>query len=193
MKLKQLLFATVPMLICVAVRAQSPGVHFGIKGGLNVSSVNVDNGTDLDSKAGLYAGGLAHIHMTQHFALQPEVMYSAQGGKMDVGSTTYTTRLNYINIPVLGQYMFGDGWRLQTGPQLGFLANAKSKANKTTTDVGDGYKSTDFSWVFGASYVGKSGLGADARYNLGLSDIYEGPAKAMNRVFQVGLFYQFMH
>ena len=33
-------------------------------------------------------------------------------------------RLNYINVPVL-QYMFGDGFRLQTGPQLGILTNAK--------------------------------------------------------------------
>ena len=56
----------------------------------------------------------------------------------------------------------------------------------------DEFNKIDFSWVFGASYITTMGIGFDARYNLGLSNINESDAvKVKNRVFSVGLFYQF--
>jgi hypothetical protein len=61
--------------------------------------------------------------------------------------------------------MIGTGFRLETGPQLGFLAGAKvgdSEAN-------DDFNSFDLSWAFGAGYITPSGFGVDARYNLGLT------------------------
>lgn len=164
--------------------------HFGLKAGLNLSSVAVDNGEDLDTKAGLHVGGLAHIHISKHFALQPELVYSMQGGK----DGDYKLKLNYLNVPVLAQYMTNDGFRLQTGPQIGFLTKAKTKFNDVEVNVTDELSSIDFSWVFGASYLFPQGIGIDARYNLGLTDINDDSGDDLhNRVFQIGLFYQFMH
>src|SRR5262245_56031481 len=90
-------------------------VDFGLKGGVNVANLIVEVPDDASSRTGFYAGGLAHIHLNKSWALQPEVMYSSQGAK--TGNST--VKVNYVNIPVLAQYMFGDGFRLQTGPQLG--------------------------------------------------------------------------
>lgn len=164
--------------------------HFGLKAGVNASSVEVSNGTDYDGKAGLYAGGLAHIHITRHFALQPEIYYSMQGGKVD----DFKLKLNYINIPLLAQYMALDGFRLQTGPQLGILTSAKTESGDVEINRKDAYSSTDFSWVFGVGYLFPQGIGIDGRYNLGISNINDhNGAELNNRVFQVGLFYQFMH
>ena len=54
------------------------------------------------------------------------------------------------------------------------------------------YKTPDFSWSFGASYVTMKGLGFDARYNHGISNINDVPGNNYkNRVFQFGIFYQF--
>ena len=53
--------------------AQSVDTHFGIKAGLNVSSLDVKDGVDFNSKAGFHIGGLAHVHLSPHFAVQPEV------------------------------------------------------------------------------------------------------------------------
>jgi hypothetical protein len=91
--------------------------------------------------------------------------------------------------------MFDNGFRLQTGPQLGLLASAKIKAGGTITDIRDGYTTGDFSWSFGAGYLTSSGLGVDLRYNVGINNINNtGSAdKLQNRVFQAGLFYQFKH
>jgi hypothetical protein len=140
---------------------------------------------------GLNIGGLAHIHLSQNWAVQPEVVYSMQGAEFPNGTKV---KVNYVNIPVLGQYMFGEGFRVQTGPQLGILTSAKGKLNDVEIDYDNAVKSTDFAWAFGAGYISKSGLGVDARYNLGISDISKTESTDQkNRVWQLGLFYQFKH
>ena len=174
----------------IAVRAQDP--HWGIKGGVNVANIDIQRGADPGEKVGIHLGGLAHIHLSKHFALQPELIYSNQGAQRSSGNNEFKTKLHYINVPVLLQFMTGSGFRLQTGPQLGVLMSAKYKVNDTETDNDDNYKTPDFSWSFGASYVTMKGLGFDARYNQGISNINDASGnKYRNRVFQVGIFYQF--
>jgi len=165
-----------------------PGhVNLGIKGGLNYFNVHNDDGTKYDSRFGYHFGLLGHIHFDNHFAIQPEIVYSTQGARYtnENGNTNYY--LDYINVPVLFQYMFDNGFRLQAGPQVGFLISASE--NK------DNLKSIDFALSFGASYVIPStGFGVDARYNLGLSNINENSdVNSTNRGFQLGLFYIFKY
>lgn len=174
----------------------SQKVSFGLKGGLNVSNLhNSDNtGLDTKSKIGFNAGALAHIHLAPQLALQPEVYYSAQGAKYDIANNEGKINLGYINVPVMIQYLFDNGFRLQAGPQVGFLINAKNKIASTETDIKDNLKKVDFGATAGISYVHpSSGVGVDARYNLGLSDINDTNASynTTNRGFQVGVFYIF--
>ncbi len=169
-----------------------PHAEFGIKGGLNIADLHIQNTSNTDVRPSFNLGGLAHIHLTQYFAVQPEIMFSGQGYRQDIGNTTYKYNLNYINIPVLAQFMFGDGFRLETGPQLGILAAAHAKVLKTSTDIKDNFRTADFAWAFGLGYITHSGFGVDARYNLGLTNINDASAtKVYNRVFQAGVFYQF--
>jgi hypothetical protein len=167
-------------------------VQFGIKAGVNLAKLTNSGPEVFDYRTGFHAGALAHIHITPSFAIQPELVYSLQGAKFSGG----TDQFDYLNIPVLFQFLFGDGFRLQTGPQLGILTSAKFKnaSNNAETDVKKLLRGTDFSWSFGASYLSSIGLGVDARYNLGITDItLEGtPEESKNRVWQFGLFYQFM-
>lgn len=187
--MKKVLFSGIAIILVASV-AKAQHVEFGVKGGLNVSKVEIDDGRDYDAKAGVHIGGLAHIHLTKMFALQPEIVYSTQGGK----DGDNTLKLNYLNIPVLGQFMFGNGFRLQTGPQLGILAVGKSKVDDLELDIKDDLESVDLSWVFGASYIFPAGVGLDARFNVGINNISDNRSfDAYNRVFQVGVFYQFMH
>ena len=52
--------------------AQQTHTEFGIKGGVSLATLkNVANNNDL--KTGLHVGGLAHIHLSPRFALQPEL------------------------------------------------------------------------------------------------------------------------
>lgn len=192
--MKKTIILASALFIFMGVKAQD-GVHFGLKGGLNASNINVsDNqGNHLDTKIGFNAGLLAHIHAGKSFAIQPEVYYSQEGAKSTVSNIKSTFNLGYINVPVLAQYMFGNGFRVEAGPQLGFLINAKDKVGSVSTDVKDSYKTTSFSIPVGAGYLTSFGLGFDARYNFGISDIVKdnSGSAARSNVFQFGLFYQF--
>ncbi len=192
---KTIILASALFIFIGATKAQD--VHFGIKGGLNASNLNITNnqGNNLDTKIGFNAGLLAHIHAGKSFAIQPEVYYSSEGAQFKGTSPKTTYQLGYINVPVLGQYMFGNGFRVEAGPQVGFLINAKTKMGSLSTDVKKNYKTTSFSIPVGVGYLTSYGLGFDARYNFGISNINEDKSldAARSNVFQFGLFYQFGH
>ena len=191
--------AIVAISLCSTAVAQQVSkekfINIGVKGGLNVFNITNDNNVNYNSKLGVHAGLIGHIHLTRQIALQPEIVYSVQGAKFDVAGVTTKINLAYINVPLMVQYMFDNGFRLQAGPQIGFLANAKSKTNNTSVDVKNSFKKVDIALGAGIGYVEpSSGLGIDVRYNLGLTDISESTAfKSTNRGFQVGLFYLFQH
>jgi hypothetical protein len=179
--------------VASAQHGNAPAGHIslGIKGGVNVYNVHNDNDIKYDPRTGYHFGLLGHIHLDNQLAIQPEIVYSAQGAK--IGDTKYN--LDYINVPVLLQYMFDNGFRLQAGPQAGFLLSAKSKYNNTTTDNKEDLKPIDLCVSIGASYVVPStGFGIDARYNLGLNNINKNSTvNSTNRGLQLGVFYIFGH
>ena len=188
--MKTILTVVSLLSLTLLAKAQSADTHFGLKAGLNISSLDVKDGVDFDSKAGVYIGGLAHVHLSPHFGVQPEIVYSQQGGKD--GNDKWN--INYINIPVLFQYMTGGGLRLQTGPQLGFAVSSKIKSGDIEQNINDDVKTVDVSWSLGASYLFPEAIGIDARYNIGLTNVNDAETpEVRNRVFQVGLFYQFMN
>ncbi len=187
MKKISLFFAAFVLTLAVAAQDRT---KLGFKAGLNIANLNIENGESTDSRMGFHAGALAHIHLTPGLSLQPEIVYSQQGMEHEIGGSTNTWKLNYINVPVQLQYNFNNGFRLQTGPQLGFLLDPViENENGTRLDITDDLKKTDVSWTFGGGYLSHSGFGVDARYNYGLSNINEGANNVSNRVFQVGVFY----
>jgi hypothetical protein len=172
--------------------AKAQDVHFGIKGGLNVSQLHFEDNSSSDSKVGLHLGILAHIHTTSRsWAIQPELLYSMEGAR-NVVHVGNNYNLNYLNVPVLLQYLFDNGFRIEGGPQIGFLLSANVR-NDNGTFRDKAYKTTAFSIPLGLGYVAPSGLGIDARYVFGVSNINSYSrdyGTIQSNVFQLGLFYQ---
>ncbi len=169
--------------------------NIGIKGGLNFYNVNTDNVSNNDVKVGFHLGLLSHFHLSQTWAVQPELVFSTQGTKYTTGGSNAKLNLGYINIPVIFQYMFDNGFRLQAGPQLGFLVSAKSKVNNTDLDVKNNMEVIEFGLSVGIGYVNPgTGYGIDFRYNHGLSNINKNSnPSSTNSGLQLGLFYLFDH
>lgn len=185
------LFVCALLLVTFQLCAQS--AKWGLKAGLNVATLT-DDDDEMSSRLGFHAGLISHIHLSPQWALQPEVVYSSQGAKYTVGDGEHSLALNYINIPVQVQYMFNNGFRIQTGPQVGFLVDVNDKLDGTETGnfTSDDFKTVDFSWSAGLGYLTYSGFGIDARYNFGLSNVIDASsANRKNNVFQIGLFYLF--
>jgi len=171
------LFALVS-LFSIAVFAQAE-TKFGLKAGVNIATINWS--VDLDSRIGFHAGLLAHIHLAPQLALQPEVMYSTEGARQAVTNGEYVWKTDYVNIPLMLQYMFSNGFRIEAGPQLGLLVNTEDE---------DVFKSTNVGIGFGLNYLTYSGIGVGGRYILGVSKINEANwPEAKSRNFQISLFY----
>ena len=165
------------------VYAQS--AKFGLKAGVNISSIDwkIPN-TNFDNRLGFHIGALAHIHLSPEWALQPEVVYSTEGVKQSVSSGEYTWKTDYVNIPVMLQYMFDNGFRLEAGPQLGLMVNSDNND--------DIFKSTNVGLGLGLGYLTYSGFGVSGRYVLGLTKINEPiAAEGKSRNIQLGIFYMF--
>ena len=84
--MKKILLMTLFVSVTYLVQAQ---VHadWGIKGGVNLANLKIENTSSPDSKVAVNLGLLAHLHFEPHWAVQPELMYSNQGAKEDVSGT----------------------------------------------------------------------------------------------------------
>lgn len=174
---------------------QAQHINIGVKGGLNLYNVVNGNGNYGEVIPGFHLGLIGHFHLNDQFALQPEVVFSTQGAKVSNSGIESNLNLNYVNVPLLLQYMFDNGFRLFAGPQAAFLVSAKTTFSNSEIDRMNDFNSIEVGASFGASYINpNSNFGIDARYNLGLTDINNQNAdNSYNRGFQLGLFYLFNH
>ena len=183
--MKKLLF--IPMLL-VAFTISAQNVTFGAKAGLNFTS-GVGEGADgLDIRTAFHLGATAEIEMSESFSIQPELLYSGLGF---TGNTGAKGELDYINLPVMAKFYFGDGFSLEAGPQIGFLASAKVDVDGESTDIKDSLKSIDFALNLGAGYKLDSGLNFGLRYSIGLTGVYDDSYGTKNNVLQLSVGYNF--
>ena len=192
MQKKILILPFVLLLFNSSLLAQAT-FSFGVKGGVNFSTLMGEGAEGSDALIGPHAGGLVNYSSTNDEgflknALQAEILYSLQGAKSGDDKTT----LSYINIPIMIQrYIASSGFYIETGPQLGFLISAKQKLNGTETDIKGESKTFDFSVNFGLGYKHNSGIGINARYGLGVTSVTSNGYDINNAVLSAGLFYVF--
>ncbi len=190
-------------VISFASLAQSEGVAFGIKGGLNLSNLKVnDPQASYDSRTGYHAG----LFLRSTFgkvAFQPEVLLYTQSNDIDfisssINSGTVTNSFTYLTVPVLFKFYIVSGLNIHAGPQFGFLLDGeqdiKTSLYTGTKDIKDNYKSSDIAVSVGGGWDFPFGLSIDARYNLGVKDInnVSNGEEAMSRVFLVSLGWNFL-
>lgn len=188
-------------------------IKFGAKAGLNFATLTGDL-EDVKGRTSFHFGGIAEIIINEEFAVQPELLYSAQGAKYDDA----TFALDYLYVPIMGKYFINDEFSLEAGPQFGYLLSAKLKdkssgnggngGNIDTTsrgsqvgevaasneDIKDGVKSFDFGLNIGASYILKNGINLSLRYYLGLANgnnLEDNDGDFKNSVFQLSVSYFF--
>ena len=169
-------------------------------------------------KLGLNAGVFAEYMVMPMLGIQVEANFSMQGVNTKVESTSalagiasttkYVWSVNYVNVPILAKAHFGP-ISAYVGPQLGFATGFNVKTttisgDKQTTEndkYTDDYNTLDLSLVLGAQYKLTENIGVDARYNIGLTNVF--PAKKNDKgevtadawgkqgVVQLGVFYAF--
>jgi hypothetical protein len=174
------------LAIVATTDAQAQNTRVGLKGGLNLSNLYVDDADDENARIGWHGGLYAQIFSSEAFAIQPELNFSTKGTGITYGvvnnttvSVNHDTRINlsYLDIPVLAVFKLGNAAEIHVGPYWSYLLKAeiRNKGNDPDNEFDtidrDNFDDWDYGLVGGIGFnLGKAAqLGA--RYNYGLNPI----------------------
>lgn len=172
-------FLAASMLFAASTAAEAQ-VKFGIKGGLNVTSMSLNNEVfDASNRTGFFIGPTVKFTLPiVGLGIDASALYDQREAKATAeidngtnGTQTYssTVKSQAINIPINVRYGFGLGSTaslyLFAGPQFGF--NVGDKNQSLFKDMGEWrLKSSTFSVNVGVGAMLLSHLQLSANYNI---------------------------
>jgi hypothetical protein len=120
---------------------KSQEAQFGVKAGLNYSSIVGDLTQGIKFRFSGHAGVFLEIEFSDKFAFQPELVYSSQGFQfssdlltiqnggdiLDQNDIRTNVQFNYLTVPILGKFVVSDLLVVEFGPQFAFLLNQVTK------------------------------------------------------------------
>lgn len=185
--MKKIIFLFAALAGSFAMQAQ--GIDFGIKAGANFANFSGD--IDSDGITNFHAGAVLELNIVPMFSVQAEGLFSSQGGKAKyeadgVVGVAEDINLDYIAVPVLAKfYLLPNTLSVTVGPQFSFLVSDADDLLET--------KKFDLTASGGVELKIIAGLFAQARYNVGLSNVNdgEGDFDVKNNVFQLSVGYFF--
>ena len=113
----------------------------GVKGGLNLSFLSLDDVGDKNILPGFHVGVFGKIPLSSSLAFQPEVLFSTKGTKIvydekflgfQIADGESKFNLNYIEVPLYLVFNLSEVFNFHVGPYAGFLMNANVE---TTGDI----------------------------------------------------------
>lgn len=146
------------------------------------------SGVDNKSRIGFVAGVEGEYYANTWLGIALGVNYAQQGWKMEGNGLKETYKLDYLNVPLTGNFYVAKGLALKTGLQFGFLMSAKVE----DADVKNSCEKLNLSIPIGVSYE-ISNFVLDLRYNLGLSNTNKADDgnKLRSDLLQITLGYKF--
>lgn len=151
-----------------------PSFQFGIKGGVNLSSLSSSPSTTFSSnnQAG-YLGGLWARFGALGFNFQPELYITSKNTDVTNPNGGETkAKFTSIDIPLLFGGKFGAvgiGGRFYTGPVASFAINKDQNfSGALDKAVSFNYHDQNFAWQFGAGLDIKA-ISVDLRYEAGIT------------------------
>ncbi|SDY90243.1 porin family protein [Hymenobacter psychrophilus] len=149
--------------------AHAQGARLGVKAGASLTNFVGEDADGVTNKIGVHGGFVAELGITDNFAIQPEVLFSMKGAKVE---DLDNVRINqsYIDVPVLLKVK-ADGLFFEAGPQVGLLIGSKTKDDDISFNSKDGFKTVDFGYVAGLGYEFSSGPMIGLRYNGGITKV----------------------
>lgn len=197
--MKRLIFASICTVLTVGAFAQK-NVSLGPVAGFGHSWIKGGEGDNKYKPSGNFGVQIVYS-ATENFGIGGDLQYSIEGAKRELGGEDFTTRLNYLRIPVKAIYFFGDFGdkvrpKVSLGPSVGFLMGAKQEMDGgSDIDVKDEFKKMDIGVHANAglhyNIVTNTWLTFDLNYYNGLMDISEisGDHKNRNLGLNVGVIF----
>jgi len=169
-------------LVCasLSLNAQKK-FYFGLKGGLNLSTLNPENVNNESLKTGLMAGAFFKIRPVKAIGIQPEFLWVNKGSEItwdgpNQPGGSFALNMDYVDVPIFAVIHFSEKFDIHFGPQMSYLINFSVMNLEDSGYDFEGeirprdFKAYDFAGVAGAELtLNKIQIGA--RYNAGLIDL----------------------
>ncbi len=162
--MKKLAFIIIAIAM-IGFTGQSFAQSIGGKLGLNFANISGDNTDNNEMNMGFAAGVFINIPIVPSLvSLQPEILYSQKGAKIDaeipyLGTVTTKIWTNYIEIPIMAKVTIPVvPIYAMVGPYIGYALNGKVDIDGTSTSVSGseledgGTKRFDYGLNFGLGY-----------------------------------------
>ena len=183
-KIKITLLLALGFLAMTPAFSQEQNVtRVGVKGGVNFSNFRIgDEFADNNIKAGLNLGLFFKMPVSDAVAIQPEILYSSKGSKLEYdnfiqGEGEYRFNFNYLELPIMGVFSLGDHFNIQAGPYIAYLTSVNIKDMKENGSI-QGVNDLNEKNFNRFDYGLAAGIGADfngfiagVRYNYGLNEV----------------------
>lgn len=174
------------VLFSMIAGAQEKFLRFGAKGGVNFSNLNGNvEEIDFKSRSSYHFGALVEVRLFENLSIQPELLYSVQGAKVESGNADVDdVDFKYLTIPIMMKfYLISEKLSIEVGPQFAFLAD---------DNVGDTFRtrSFDFSVGGGLAFDITNNFFIQARYLAGLTEV-SSDADLKNTNFQLSAGFKF--
>ena len=188
------IFGALMIAICIAMTMPAQAqIHFGVKGGLNLSKAsfsNVSENFKKDNFTGFFIGPMAEFNIpVVGLGVDASLLFAQRGIKISDGGEEATVKQNGLDIPVNLKYNIGLGSLLglyvAAGPDFYFDFEKKTGIDKKKAEVGINV---------GAGLKLLNHLQVGANYNIPLgntADIEGTNASYKTKTWQVSVAYIF--
>lgn len=157
---------------------ESGNTGFGVKGGYNFSRPYGDGITNVSAYHNFHAGVYGQFGFNDFSSVQVELLYNRKGYNSDISGvnspptiTNKTTRLDYVELPILYVANITNNFSVHVGPQVSLLILAK-QGDSNLGLAEKGFNTVDYGGIVGAAFrVGPAQLGA--RYDLSFGKIFD--------------------
>ena len=193
------IFGALMIAICIAMTMPAQAqIHFGVKGGLNLSKAsfsNVSENFKKDNFTGFFIGPMAEFNIPiVGLGVDASLLFAQRGIKVSEGNDDITVKQNGIDIPVNLKYTIGlgslAGIYLAAGPDFYF----DFAGNKTVEGMRTDKKKAEVGINVGAGLKLLNHLQVGANYNIPLgntADIEGTNASYKTKTWQVSVAYIF--
>jgi hypothetical protein len=188
--MKRLAIGLVVLMGAMALVPQTLDAGVGIKGGYTLSKFlwKSDNPVPFESNLPYFAGGLYFSLSMGFVTIQPEILYTRMGGRLDENPDLILEYwFDYIQVPVLLKFniipagpvrpfLYGGGYGAYLIKATGVTIDAGVESSRT--DLMDTYEKLDYGVLGGAGLTFKLpgiAITVEGRYNYGLRNLYIDP------------------
>ena len=203
--------AAIALAMLFTANTANAGINFGLKGGLNVTSMSLDSKVfDASNRAGFFIGPTLKFALPiVGLGIDASALYDQREAKLTVGEakTKESVKTQAINIPINARYSVGLGSvasvQFFAGPQFGFNVGDKDvdlggdsrwkfRSSQFSVNVGAGFSFMNHFEVT-ANYNIACGKTGDATLSKTLSDVVGSATKDNGRAnaWQIALAYYF--